>query len=284
MAKTKPPRQPGRSPKTKAAKDGPDRGLKKISRPIATPQPAGGPRPLYLQVKDFISGQIDSGAWPPEFKVPSENELVARMKVSRMTANRALRELTAEGRLVRVQGLGTFVARPQRLGALFDIRSIADEIAERGGRHTSDVLLLAREKASPQLAAAMGLAPGREVFHSIIIHRDNGLPVQYSDRYVNPAVAPGYLDQDFTVTTPSQYLLETAPIQEAEHVLEAARPEARVRKLLEIEADEPCLVLHRQTWSGGVVATRSWFVYPGSRYRLGGRFSSSTFGARPGPA
>ena len=62
--------------------------------------------PLYLAVKQLIHERIDSGAWPPNFRVPSENELVSELGVSRMTANRALRELASEGVIKRVQGRG----------------------------------------------------------------------------------------------------------------------------------------------------------------------------------
>jgi GntR family histidine utilization transcriptional repressor len=49
-------------------------------------------------------------------------------------------------------------------------------------------------------------------------------------------------------------------------------PEVKVRKLLEMKPSEPCLVLYRKTWSQEVVATSSTLIFPGSRYRLGGRF------------
>jgi GntR family histidine utilization transcriptional repressor len=93
------------------------------------------------------------------------------------------------------------------------------------------------------------------------------------DRYVNPVVAPHYLDQDFTTITPTNYLLRTAPVTKVEHIIEAVRPDAQTRRLLEIDADEPCLVLHRQTWHDALVSTHSRFSYPGSRYRIGGRFT-----------
>ncbi|MEW5723731.1 MAG: histidine utilization repressor [Thermodesulfobacteriota bacterium] len=230
------------------------------------------PQPLYRQVKAYILDRIRSGQWPPETRVPSENELVGVVGVSRMTVNRAFRELTAEGHLVRLQGVGTFVARGKPQGALLEIRSIAEEIAQWGGRHSAEVKVLAREPASAETAQALGLAEGAPVFHSIIVHRDNGVPVQYSDRYVNPAVAPKYLEQDFTRVTPSEYMLSVAPLQELEHVVEAARPDRRSQALLEIGPDEPCLVVYRRTWSFNLVATTSRLVYPGSRYRLGGRY------------
>lgn len=57
---------------------------------------------------------------------------------SRMTINRALRELTDEGRLVRLQGVGTFVAEPKGQSALFEVRSIAEEITSRHHQHRCD--------------------------------------------------------------------------------------------------------------------------------------------------
>ena len=64
----------------------------------------------YLQVKHFILEQIAGGTLRAGARVPSENELTRTLAISRMTANRALRELAADGVLVRVAGVGTFVA------------------------------------------------------------------------------------------------------------------------------------------------------------------------------
>lgn len=63
-----------------------------------------GPVPRYEAVKQFIRTRIDSGEWPAHHRIPSENEIVADLGVSRMTANRALRELATEGAITRVQG------------------------------------------------------------------------------------------------------------------------------------------------------------------------------------
>ena len=90
------------------------------------------PAPLYARVKQAIAQKIRSGAWLPNSKLPSESELLALLGVSRMTINRALRELTIEGLLVRMQGVGTFVAVPKGNAALFEIHNIAQEIADRG--------------------------------------------------------------------------------------------------------------------------------------------------------
>lgn len=233
------------------------------------------PLPLYKQVKNYIEDRIGRGDWKPNMRIPSENQLVDMLGVSRMTANRAIRELSAEGHLVRLQGVGTFVAEHKPQCGFLEIKSISQEIKERGGVHSSTVHLLQEEEASHELALIMGISEGAAVYHSIIVHRDRGHPIQYAERYVNPVVAPDYLEQDFTRITPTEYLLRVAPLTEVEHIVEAILPDEHIRTLLEIGEEEPCLVLHRITWSKGIVATKNRFIYPGSRYRIGGRFRFS---------
>jgi GntR family transcriptional regulator, histidine utilization repressor len=248
-----------------------------MSRPAVHKLTSGTePRPLYLRVKNYIEAQIRSGEWLPETKIPSENELVATLGVSRMTVNRALREMSADGYLVRLQGVGTYVAAPKPQSALLEIRSIAHEIESRGGIHSSRIHLLQAETASAELAATMQLPAGAEVFHAVLVHMDTGSPVQLADRFVNPAVAPEFLKQDFSRITPNQYLVSIAPIAEVEHIIEAVMPSRRVQTLLEISATEPCLLLHRKTWVDTVVATVSRFFYRGSRFRIGGRFKPNS--------
>jgi GntR family histidine utilization transcriptional repressor len=242
---------------------------RKKSKADALPAPG----PLYARVKRYIAERIDSGAWPEDHRVPSEHELVREFGVSRMTVHRALRELTAQGALIRIQGVGTFVAAAKPQSALVQIRNIADEIRERGHRHSAEVHLLASERADPELAGALGLPSGAEIYHSILVHRENDVPVQLEDRYVNPSVAPDYVDQNFTTVTPNEFLMRVAPLAEVEHIIEAVMPDAATRRRLEMADDEPCLLLRRRTWSGGAAASSVRLLHPGSRYRLGGRFT-----------
>ncbi|NNH61721.1 histidine utilization repressor [Rhizobium laguerreae] len=227
--------------------------------------------PLYAGVKQVILDRIQSGEWPPKYRVPSENELVVELGVSKMTANRALRELANEGELIRIQGVGSFVAERKGYSALFEVRNIAEEIAERGHTHEASVIVLAQETASPEIADALELPIGAAVFHSLIVHSENGVPVQIEDRFVHPKAAPEYLDQDFSTLTPNAYLTAAAPLSGSEHVVEAAMPQAWECKLLTIMKTEPCLTIRRRTWSAKQVVSTARLVYPGHRYRLEAR-------------
>ena len=229
--------------------------------------------PLYERIKQLILSQIAAGDWTPAQRVPSENELVRQVGASRMTVNRALRELTDAGYLVRVQGVGTFVADRRAQGHPLAIRNIADEILGRGHVHSARVLTLERCSASSRLAGHFNLRAGHELFHSRMVHLENDLPLQLEDRYVNPAVAPRYLEQDFTVITPNAYLMRVAPLQSVEHIVQAARTDPATAQLLQMDSTEPCLVLRRRTWSGGAVASAVTLLHPASRYELQGRFT-----------
>lgn len=227
----------------------------------------------YLRVKQWLKAQLAQGRWPPGALMPSEAELVGQFGVSRMTVNRALRELQGEGMVERVQGVGTFAAQLGRVSSTLTIRDLHEEIEARGHRHHAEVHVTREERATDALATQLGLEVGATVFHTLIVHHDNGVPLQCEDRYVNPARAPDYLQVDFTSTTPTLYLLQVAPLWEAQYTIEASAPTEQEARLLGIGRSEPCLVVVRRTVSRNVPITIARLVHPGSRYQLEGRFS-----------
>jgi GntR family transcriptional regulator, histidine utilization repressor len=231
-------------------------------------------RPAYDQVKEWIRQHIATGEWRPGDVVPSEAALMSRFLISRMTANRALRELAAEGLVTRVQGSGTRVAQLHRISSQLVIRDIHDEIVERGHVPTTRVLEAAQEKAGTEVAESLAVRKGTRVFHTVMIHLENGVPIVYEDRYVNPLAAPHYLDADFMRESPTLHLLRHAPVTEASYSIEACLPSAGEAKALDIGTSEPCLVMMRRTVSGPHVASVARQVYPGTRYSFSGQFQA----------
>ena len=230
------------------------------------------PKPQYVKLKQYILRHITNGDWPPLSRIPSENDLVAKFGVSRMTVNRALRELTDAGVVTRVQGVGSFVAGPKAESAMFEVRSIRDEIVSRGQTHSVDVLIREAVSARPTTTSQFGLVPGATLYHSRLLHRADGKPLQLEDRFVNPICAPDYLDIDFQDEIPHQYLMRTAPLQRTEHVIEAEAANKRVAKVLEVPEGAPLLTLSRRTWSRGHVASYVRLTHPAGRYRFVGAF------------
>jgi GntR family histidine utilization transcriptional repressor len=244
-----------------------------MSKAASSKRTSPGAEPLYRRVKRHILERIGSGRLAASARVPSENEIVKAFGVSRMTANRALRELQDEGVLVRIAGVGTFVAEAQARSHPLEVRPIADEIRERGHRHRAEVVSLTRVRADGPLAGEFQVPAGSELYSSVLVHYEDERPVQLEERHVLPRLAPDYLRQDFTsATTPSDYLLEVAPLQEAEHVLRAVMPAPRTRKLLAMKRGEPCLLMIRRTWTAGLVASFAMLYHPGARFEMSGQF------------
>src|SRR6186713_1183303 len=134
---------------------------------------AEAPLAPYARVKKHLRDGLAAGRWTPGELMPSEAELVAEFGVSRMTVNRALRELQAEGLVDRVQGVGTFAAQLHRISSTLTIRDLHEEIEARGHRHHLEVHLAREEAAAAGLAKQLGMAVGTRVFHSLVVHHDN---------------------------------------------------------------------------------------------------------------
>lgn len=229
--------------------------------------------PKFAQIKQFIVDKIRNATWQENQRVPSENELASQFSVSRMTARRALSELTEAGILTRSQGLGTFVATFKSQSSLLEIKNIADEVKERNGNYTCNVLILESINAVAPIAIALGVEIDSVVYRSVLVHNENDSPLQLEERFVNPALASGYLQQDFTALTPHEYLSSVAPLTQARHTVEAIMPNSEMCQWLNLYNEEPCLQVIRRTWSIHGIVSFARLVSPGSKYRLGGHLT-----------
>ena len=233
---------------------------------------APGSDALYQQVKDFVSRKIQDGSLRAGDRLPSEHELVAQFGMSRMTVNRALRELKEQGRIVRVAGVGSFVAEQKMQSTLLQIANLASEIRQRGHDYRCEMVVVERVAATMEVAAALGVRTGESVFHSVCVHLEDGVPIQLEDRYVNPRVVPDFAQQDFSQQQPSEYLVRNVPFDEIEHVVDAVLPSAEQAARLQMTPAQPCLLLTRRTWTSGVPVTLVRCLHPATRYQLGSRY------------
>ncbi len=253
-------------------------------------------QPRYRVIKAAILDAIENGDMKPGSQVPSENQLAQQHSVSRMTARRALSEMVDEGILMRSQGIGTFVSDSRPMSSMLEIKSIRDEIEQRGHRYTNEILVLETAPASDVISQRLAVDLGAPVFHSIIVHCENNLPVQYEDRWVNPAWIDDYLNKDFKAQTANFYLNQVAPLSQADNSVEAVVVEKDIAQALLIKPKEPCLKITRRTFSrvpnalnnhlsdsgeslsaktsakntSSAVVSYAVLYHPGSRYRLGG--------------
>ena len=108
--------------------------------------------PLHTQLRDVLRARILDGEYPQDSQMPSESELGALFKVSRITVRQALGDLQKEGLIFKIHGKGTFVAKPKTfqnvssLQGLADptgLRTLADGVDVRAGLKPDDWVVLA---------------------------------------------------------------------------------------------------------------------------------------------
>src|ERR1700742_2265842 len=113
-------------------------------------RPVGAPKSLSSEVVDRLAEQIMSGKLPVGAKLPSEQEMMRGMGVSRTVVREAVAALRARGLVVTRQGAGAFVDRdisrqpyvidPDGLGSLdsvldiLELRMAVESEAARGSR------------------------------------------------------------------------------------------------------------------------------------------------------
>lgn len=225
-------------------------------------------KPRYQQIKQFIVDGIHRGTYVPGDKIPTEVELAGQFEVSRMTVNKAIRDLVQDHLLIRYAGLGTFVTAAKAESPLLEIRNIAEEVRQRGHHYSGSVVTLEQILANDDIALQMGTPVGTPLFHSMIVHSENELPIQLEQRYVIASLVPGYLDQNFTALTPNEYLSRVCPISSIEHIVEAVLAAKDEQKLLAIDAGTPCILVNRRTWSDHRLVSFARLTHPGPRYKL----------------
>ncbi|MFZ6748581.1 histidine utilization repressor [Undibacterium sp. Ren11W] len=234
--------------------------------------PKNSVSPAFQTIKDYLLKEIQSGTWKEGDAIPSEAMLAEQFSVSRMTVNRAVRELTTEQILTRIQGSGTYVAQHKYQATLVEIKSIADEIRSRGHAHRSELHTLTAVAASQKLALEFQVKTGHPLFHSLIVHFENEIAIQVEDRWVNSELAPAYLKQNFSSITPNEYLVAVAPLEGVDYSIEAVLPPKGIADMLHISSKEACLVLHRKTRSQAKIATIVTMWHPGMCYQFAGSF------------
>lgn len=231
-----------------------------MREPVATPR--------YQVIKQYLLDRIESGEYAPHHQIPPEEQLAKQFDVSRMTANKAIRDLVQEGRLIRQAGLGTFVTDQKAESPLLEVTNIAQEIRQRGHEYSNQVLLCEAVSADDEIALRLSVRLGAQVFHTLLLHQENNVPVQLENRYVNPRWVPEYLNTDFSRKTPNEVLVASCPITDLEHIVEAVLPDRRAAEWLGIAPQEPCLQMTRRTWSGDHLISYARLLHPGSRYKL----------------
>ena len=156
------------------------------------------PVPLYHQLKTAIQREIEAGRWKPGDQLPTENDLMARFHVSKITVRQALRELSNLGYIRREQGRGTFVRRPPLEEGPRELTSFTEEMRLHGIAATTHVLDHGVVAAPPDVAAKLEIPPLAPVFRLRRLRFADGEPIGLQTAYVPMASVPGITEVSFT--------------------------------------------------------------------------------------
>lgn len=156
------------------------------------------PLPLYHQVKTSILRGIEAGQWHPNDRLPSEDELAGRFKVSKITVRQALRDLAQLGYIRREQGRGTFVQRPPLIEGPRQLNSFTEEMRRQGVVASSQVLEQDLTFPPPEVAAMLGLGDHDRVFRLRRLRLADGDPMGVQTTYVPARLVPGIESRDFS--------------------------------------------------------------------------------------
>lgn len=210
-------------------------------------------KPFYAQIRDYLLHQIHSEILKPHSKIPSERSLSEQFGVSRLTVNKALKELANDGLLYTQVGKGTFVAEPRIDQKLDALTSFSEEMEQRGQRPTSRVLVKKHVTADNMLSDRLKIAPGIPITMLRRVRLANDIPVALETAYLISSVCEGLLEgHDFGKESlydvlRNQYGLH---LTYADQEIEARLPTREEAATLTISLETPLLSLSRVTYLG----------------------------------
>jgi len=223
----------------------------------------------WQAIQEEVLRRIHAREWKPGDVIPNEADLAREFGCARATVNRALRSLAESGVLERRRKAGTRVALHPVTKATVDVPVIRREVEERGLDHGYE--RIARHDGAPAplwTAAAMGLARGVPLLHVTGLHRADGAPYVYEDRWINIATVPEAKAQDFRRTSANEWLLTHAPYTHGDIAFTAMAADGEPAEHLEAAPGAPLFVIERTTWDGDRAITAVRLSYaPGHRVR-----------------
>jgi len=189
--------------------------------------------PLYQQIKNLILDSLQRGEWKPGEAIPSEVDLAARYKVSQGTVRKAIDELAADNLLIRRQGRGTFVATHAERHVQYRFLRLQPDHStpSEEGPAQRDVVECRRQRASADVARALGLRAGDPVLQARRLLRFAGEPTILEDLWLPAGPFKG-----LTAERLSDYHGPMYALFEAEFGVRMVRADEKLRAVLPDEA------------------------------------------------
>lgn len=225
-----------------------------------------GPVPKHQQLREILLDLIEvSGA---DSLIPSERDLANRYGVARMTVRQAVESLVAEGRLFKVAGKGTFVARP-KVDLQARLTSFGEEMTRRGMAPSSTVLTFGRVTATVHLGRELGTDAGSDLVYLKRLRLADGTPMSVERLWMPELLVPGLVDGPAPESVYKTLSLKFGLSPDwGEDVIEAAVADPEVAAALQVKPGSPVLRIERRSYAGEIVIGYSVSIYRADRYQL----------------
>jgi GntR family transcriptional regulator, histidine utilization repressor len=222
----------------------------------------------FQTIKNDIMEKIKSRYWSPGDTIPGEEALAVQYGCSRMTVNRALRELADSGIVERRRKSGTRVALQPDRAANLKIPVVRKEIEAKGAAYRYAMLERIEVEAPENIRANLSLQKGDKVLHIRCLHFSDETPYQYENRWINLSRVPLARDETFESISPNEWLIDKEPFSEAEHAFSAQLADDNTATLLGIQKGDPLFVTERRTWQGTETITAVKLSNPGATFKM----------------
>jgi len=224
--------------------------------------------PKYWGLKRHLLDLLRS--MPPGSPIPTERSLAAEFDVSRTTVRQALAELTVEGRLLRVQGKGTFAAEP-KVAQRLQLSSYTEDMRAQGRQPGSRLLEVSEEAADADLSRLLNIRASAKVLRLHRLRLADGEPMAIETTHLPLARFRGLSRYVKSGGSLYQVLRERFGVEMAyaEETIETALASPAEAELLGADVGLPMLLLSRHSFDDEgkpVEWVRS--VYRGDRYKF----------------
>ncbi len=205
-------------------------------------------QPLYIQVADELKREIDKGIYPAGSKLPSENQLVELLKVSRVTVRKALQQLNDLGYTFSEKGKGTFVKSNKLRHDFLSMSGFAQESAGSGLEAKNIVDAFEVVPADELVAEKLNIAQGEPVNFARRLRLINDQVVSYEEFYIPRVLLPNLTQQDLEGSKFEYLSRHGIEMVKTQQKLIPALPDDAAQKLLVVDKLDPILINQSQNF------------------------------------
>jgi GntR family transcriptional regulator len=206
---------------------------------------------LYSRVETVLANEITDGELKVGDQLPTEDSLIARFEVSRITVRRAIQNLVSRGLVEIRRGKGTFVAAPKLTQELTELSGFVEDMHALGRKPTARVIGKEIVTADATVASQLVLTKGERVVRIRRVRLADGVPLSFDETFLPLEIGTKIITNNLKVE-PIFSLLErkyNVPLIEAEYKLDAVAAEPEVAAALKVKQRSPIFRIERTSYT-----------------------------------